>query len=71
MIDWTASKVSIGMTKDSERRRRLARLLLSLDEPMPYSNADIEIKGEIHSLVKDMAKDGTDELVKKYGNAVN
>jgi hypothetical protein len=69
-IDWTASKVSIGMTKDHDRRRKLAALLLSLDAPMPYSNADCEIKAEIGALVKEMAADGTDYLRKMYGDAI-
>ncbi len=69
-IDWTASKVSIGMTKDHERRRQLAKLLLSLDEPMTYSNADVEINGHIHALIKAMAQDGTEHLKAMYGEAV-
>ena len=69
-IDWTASKVAIGMTKDHERRRKLANLLLSLDGPLPYANADCEINGEIMALVKDMAADGTEHLKKMYGEVV-
>lgn len=43
---------------------------LSLDEPMPYVNADCEINGQIHALIKQMAADGTAHLIAQYGDAV-
>jgi hypothetical protein len=68
-IDWTASKVACGLD-NKDRRRALAKLLLSLDDPAAYSNADHEIKGQIFSLLQDAAKEGTEHLKGKYGEAV-
>lgn len=69
-IDWTASKVASGLN-DKDRRRELATLLLSLDEPMPYSNADHEIKSRIFQLIKEAAIDGKTHLINMYGDIVS
>lgn len=66
-IDWTASKVACGLY-DKETRRELAKLLLSLDEPMPYSNADCEIKGAIFDVLKKAAAVGAEHLKSQYGD---
>ena len=68
-LDWTASKVASGL-ENKDRRRKLAQLLLSLDDPMPYSNADHEINSEIFLLLQDAAKDGTQHLRGMYGDIV-
>ena len=68
-IDWTASKGACGLD-NKDRRRALAKLLLSLDDPAAYSNADHELPGQLFSLLQDAAQAGPEHLQGQYGEAV-